>query len=154
MRSREVSDRLDRHALVMAIWLPAGFVAMALLHYGFNSGGPLWVLSGFVPILAGFVAHVIVNAVLGTGFTEREVGLALTLAAAAMLSIVVAVFLADEFAEKYFLPVMGCTTGLVAIIVAYLLIRHGPRRALEAFDIIRDNNPRRASRLPHRGGRR
>jgi hypothetical protein len=141
MRSREASDRLDRHALVMAIWLPAGFVALALLHYGFNSGGPLWVLGGFVPILAGFAAHVIVNAVLGTGFTEREVGLALTL-------------VADGFAERFFLPVMGCTTGLLAIIVAYLLIRHGPRRALEAFDIIRDNNPRRASRLPYRGGRR
>jgi protein-S-isoprenylcysteine O-methyltransferase Ste14 len=154
MRSREASDRLDRHALVMAIWLPAGFVALALLHYGFNSGGPLWVLGGFVPILAGFAAHVIVNAVLGTDFTEREVGLALTLVAAAMLSLVVAVFLADGFAERFFLPVMGCTTGLLAIIVAYLLIRHGPRRALEAFDIIRDNNPRRASRLPYRGGRR
>jgi hypothetical protein len=154
MRSREASDRLDRHALVMAIWLPAGFVAMALLHYGFNSGGPLWVLGGFVAILAGFVAHVIVNAVLGTGFTEREVGLALTLVAAAMLSLVAAVFLADGFADRFFLPVMGCTTGLVAIVIAYLLIRHGPRRALQAFDIIRDNNPRRASRLPHRGGRR
>jgi hypothetical protein len=71
-----------------------------------------------------------------------------------MLSLVVAVFLADGFAERFFLPVMGCTTGLLAIIVAYLLIRHGPRRALEAFDIIRDNNPRRASRLPYRGGRR
>jgi hypothetical protein len=154
MRSREASDRLDRHALVMAIWLPAGFVALALLHYGFNSGGPLWVLGGFVPILAGFAAHVIVNAVLGTDFTEREVGLALTLVAAAMLSLVVAVFLADGFAERFFLPVMGCTTGLLAIVVAYLLIRHGPRRTLEAFDIIRDNNPRRASRLPYRGGRR
>ena len=34
----EASDRLDRHALVLAVWLPAGFVALGLLHYGFGVG--------------------------------------------------------------------------------------------------------------------
>jgi hypothetical protein len=34
-----------------------------------------------------------------------------------------------------------------------MVIRDGPRAAFARFDIIRDNNPRRASRLPHRGGR-
>jgi MFS family permease len=154
MRSREASDRLDRHALVMSIWLPSGFLALAMLHYGFNAGGPAWVFAGFLPIAASFALHVVVNAVLSTSFTEREVGLALALAAAAMAGFLLASLFVGGFADHFFLPVVAGLASLVAIAVAYLVIRHGPRRAFAAFDIIRDNNPRRASRLPHRGGRR
>jgi predicted anti-sigma-YlaC factor YlaD len=154
MRSREALDRLDRHALVLAIWLPAGFLALAVLAHGFRSAGPIWVLAGFVPILFGFAAHLVVNAVLGTDFTEREAALGLTVVVAAIVALFAASLFDPGFAERYFLPSAGGLAGLAAAIVGYLVIRHGPRRAFETFDIIRDNNPRRASRLPHRGGHR
>jgi hypothetical protein len=154
MQSCEALDRLDRHALVLAIWLPAGFLALAVLAHGFRSEGAIWVLAGFVPILLGFAAHLVVNAVLGTDFTEREIALALTIAVAAIIALIAASLFDPGFAERFFLPSAGGLAGLAAFIIGYLVIRHGPRRAFEAFDIIRDNNPRRASRLPHRGGRR
>ncbi len=145
--------RLDRHALVLAVWLPAGFVALGLLHYGFGPGGAWWVAGGFAALLAGFAAHVIVNATLGTGFTPREVGLAMVVYATGLVALVLAVLLGDGFAARFFLPVAGGMIVLLLAAVFYMLTRFGTRDAFARFDIIRDNNPRRASRL-NRGERR
>ena len=150
----EASDRLNRHALVLAVWLPAGFVALGLLHYGFGTGGAWWVAAGFMAVLAGFAAHVIVNAVLGTSFTARETGLGMVLYATGMVALVLAVLLVDGFAARFFLPVAGGMITLLLAAVFYMLIRFGSRAAFDKFDIIRDNNPRRASRLSQRGARR
>jgi hypothetical protein len=148
----EATARLDRHALVLAVWLPAGFVALGLLHYGFGPGGAWWVASGFAALLAGFVAHVIVNAALGTTFSRREAGLAMVLYATGMVALVLAVLLGDGFAARFFRPVAGGMIALPLAVVFYMLTRFGTRAAFDKFDTIRDNNPRRASRLI-RGGR-
>ena len=149
----EASEQLDRHALVLTVWLPAGFVALGLLHYGFSAGGAWWVAAGFAALLAGFAAHVIVNASLGTNFTAREIGLGMVLYVTGIIALVLAVLTGDGFAARFFLPVAGGMIGLLLAAVFYLLIRFGSRAAFDKFDIIRDNNPRSASRLT-RGGRR
>lgn len=150
----EPADRLDRHALVIAVWLAAGCVALVAFRLGFGAGGPVWLAGAFGAILAGFCAHLIVNAVTGTGFTPREVALALVLALAGVLAVVLAVLTVDGFAARFFLPLAGGAAVLVAAVVFALVTRHGPRRAFALFDVARDNNPRAANRLPHRGGRR
>src|SRR5689334_13757484 len=99
----------------MSIWLPAGFLALAMLHYGFDAGGPAWVLAGFLPIAAGFALHIVVNSVLSASFTEREVGLALALAAAAMARFLLTSLFVSGFADHFFLPVVAGLAGLVAI---------------------------------------
>ncbi len=99
----EAMARLDRHALVLAVWLPAGFVALGLLHHGFGVGGAWWVAAGFAALL--------------------------------------------------FLPVACGMIALLLAAVFYMLTRFGTRAAFDNFDIIRDNNPRRASRLNRRGRR-
>ncbi len=148
-------DRLDRHALVMAIWTPSGFVAATLLHKGLVSGGDWWIFAGFVAIIATFVAHVIANAVLKTGFTTGERALGIVAFAAALLSLLMAVLVGPaELGARIFLPVGLGLISLVVTVVAYLVIAFGARSAFEKFDVIRDNNLRPASRLPHRGGRR
>lgn len=146
--------RFDRHALVLAIWLPAGLIALALFHYGFGAGGRWWVAAGFVPILAGFSAHVVANALVGTGFSPREVALALILFLAAALWLIFATLLADGAANNELLVIAGGMALLAAAVIFYMVTRHGPRGAFEAFDIVRNNNPRRAARLSRRGGRR
>ncbi len=147
-------DALDRHALVSAVWLPPGFVALGLFHYGFASGGPWWVLAGFAAVLAGYAAHVIVNAVLSTAFSRYEVALALVVYAASGLALVMAVLLQPGFAAKFFLPVAGGMAGLAAAVVFYMVTTSGARAAFGQFDIIRNNNPGRASGLSNRGGRK
>jgi len=151
--SQDRLQRLDRHALVMAVWLPAAFVAAALIHHGLGSGGAWWLAGGFATVLVAFGAHVIVNAVLGTDFTPREVALGLFAFAMAALAVVLSVLLTPGFAARQFWVAALGLVALAAAVIFYMVIRYGPRAAFERFDIIRDNNPRRASRLPHRGGR-
>lgn len=148
-------DRLDRHALVMAIWTPSAFVAATLLHKGLMSGGDWWIFAGFAAIIAAFAAHIVANAVLGTGFTAGETALGIVAFAAALLSLLLTVLVGPaELGARIFLPVGIGLMSLVVAVVAYLVIAFGARAAFEQFDVIRDNNPRRASRLRHRGGRR
>lgn len=154
MQAEDAGEKLDRHALVMAVWLAAGTVALGLFHYGFGAGGTGWLAGGFAALLAGYGGHVIVNAVLGTRFTPREVALGLVLMLAAFLALVLSVLLVDGFTERAFLPVTGGLVSLVAAVLLYMVTRHGPRRAFEVFDVIRDNNRRPASLLPHKGGRK
>ena len=154
MQAEDAEARLDRHALVIAVWLAAGAVAALLFRLGLAGAGTWWLAGGFAALLAGFAGHVIVNAVLGTTFSPREVALALVLALVGLLALVLAALAVEGFAETYFLPLVGGAALLVTVAVFYLVTRHGPRRAFEVFDVIRDNNPRAASRLPHRGGRK
>ncbi len=83
-------------------------------------------------------------------FTPREVALALFAYALAALALVFSVLLSPGFA--FWPPALGLV-ALAAAVILYMVIRYGPRAAFNRFDIIRDNNPRRASSLPHRGGR-
>ncbi|MEQ1941558.1 hypothetical protein ABMA32_03955 [Mesorhizobium sp. VNQ89] len=148
-------DRLDRHALVMAIWTPSAFVAATLLHRGLSSGGAWWIFSGFAVIIAAFVAHIIANAVLGKGFTTGERALGIVAFAASVLALLLAVLVGPPgLGARIFLPVGLGLISLVVAVVAYLVIAFGARGAFEQFDVVRDNNLRPASRLPHRGGRR
>lgn len=147
--------RLDRHALVMALWCPAGLAAVTLLHKGVTGGGAVWIVAGFALVLLGFVGHVIVNAVLGTDFTAGETALGAVMYAAGVTAVLLTALVAPgEVSARIVLPVGLGLAAVLAAVVIYLLIAFGPRRALEKFDVIRDNNPRSASRLPHRGGRR
>lgn len=142
------TERLDRHALVMAIWLPMGMVAVALMHYGLGAGGPVWVMAAFGIVLVAFTGHVIVNVVLRTEFSSREVAVGLVLYGCAMLAVGLAVLVIDGFATRYFLTMAGGLALLAIAVVFYMVTRFGVRRAFESFDVIRDSNPRIASRLP------
>jgi hypothetical protein len=155
MDEKSLMERLDRHALVMALWTPAAFIAAVLLFHGITGAGGWWTTAGFVVILAGFVGHVIVNAVLGTDFTAGETALALVAFGVAMISLLLSVLLTPSETGLMLLVLIG--PGLVALVIAvisYMVIAYGPRAAFEKFDVARSNNRRRASHLPHRGGRR
>ncbi len=147
-------DRLDRHALVIAVWLAAGVPALVGFRLAFGAGGPIWLGLGFGAFLSGFAAHLIVNAVTATGFTPREVALGLVLALAGILALPLATLMVPGFGARYLIPLAGGAAVLVAAALTAMVIRHGPRRSLELFDAARDTNPRRANRLTHRGGRK
>ena len=153
------STRLERHALVMAVWLPVGFLALWLFHYGFNAGGAWFVAAGFGTVLTGFGAHVIVNWVCGTTFAAREVALGLVLFGVSVVALILAVLFDSTFAARFLWPVALGLIGLAAVVVVYMVTRFGTRGAFLRFDIIRDNNPRDGSQLTgrfrqDRGGRK
>lgn len=128
---------LDRHALVMTIWLPAGLVAASLLHLGLGQGRAGFILAGFLAIVAGFVGHVLVNFVYASGFSPRERGLGLALYLLALVAFGFALLLKPGFAAQAFAPMAGGFLVLFAVVVFTMLTGLGVRGAFESFDVIR-----------------
>jgi len=128
---------LDRHALVMTIWLSLGFAAAVLLHLGLSSGRTAAILGAFGVLVAAFLGHVVVNAVLGTRFSTRELALGLVLYGAALLAFGLAILLAPGFASRAFWPVSGGFALLLVVVVFYMITHFGVRGAFEGFDVIR-----------------
>jgi hypothetical protein len=148
-------QRLDRHALMMAIWTPALFAAAVLFHAGYLYENNWWFVLSFGALIIAFCGHLIANAVLQTGFTTGETVLGSTLLVAATLAFFAMILVApDDLVSRLQLPVGLGLGALVVIVAVSMLISFGPRRSFEKFDVVRDNNLRAASRLPHRGGRR
>ena len=155
MRNATDDEKLNRHALVLAIWSPVLFVAAIVLQIGLKIYNPVWIVAAFVIILLGFVSHVIVNAVLETEFTKGETALgAACFTFAVMVFAVSGILSEDQNFYRLILPVTVGFSSLIGAIIIHLLIMYGPRKSLEKFDFIRNNNPRLASFLEHRGGRR
>jgi len=132
------NEALDRHALVMACWLAAALPAAILFDYGFGQGGALYLFCAFAAILAGFVAHVIVNVVYATGFSSRELGLGLIVYVTGLIAFVMASLVSPSFAAHNFMPLSVGFIVTGAVVVFYLIIRYGARQAFEGFDAIRD----------------
>jgi len=148
-------ERLSRHGLVMAIWAPTVFVAAILFHAGYIYETNWWFAAAFGSLIVAFCAHVIVNVVLKTGFTAGEIALGSAILVGLTLAYLITILtVSDVLVDRLTVPIgLGLGT-LVLVVVISMVISFGPRRAFEKFDVIRDNNLRAASRLPHRGGRR
>ncbi|MFO1149772.1 MAG: hypothetical protein U1E62_15450 [Alsobacter sp.] len=128
---------LDRHALVMTIWLSLGFAAAVLLHLGLERGAAWLILGAFGVLVAAFLGHVIVNAVLGARFTTRELALGLVLYGAALVAFGLAILLSPGFAARAFWPLSGGFVLLLVVVVFYMITQFGVRVAFQGFDVIR-----------------
>lgn len=137
---------LDRHALVMALWLALGLVAFALFNHGLGADAPGFTASAFGVILAAFVGHVIVNAVYRTTFTPRELALGLVVYAAGLIAFGLATLFAEDL-DADNIVILGL--GFLAIFLGvgfYMVTHFGMRRVFDAFDVIRDFRPEEDAR--------
>ena len=139
----------------MAIWAPAVFAAAVLFHSGYTYATNWWFVAAFGSLIVAFCAHIIVNVVLKTGFTVGETALGSTILVGLTLAYLITILTAtDVLVDRLMMPIGLGLGALVVVVVVSMLISFGPRRTFEKFDVVRDNNLRAASRLPHRGGRR
>jgi len=140
MTDRDLKS-LDRHALVMALWLGFAFLAVSLLHLGIDRAN-WWALSlGFASVLAGFIAHVLINIVFKTLFTPGEVALGLFVFAICLLWFGLAVFFYPQHCFSLFLPIALGFVSLTAAVIFTMITWLGVRGAFESFDIIRRFGP-------------
>ena len=72
MVNAKEDEKLNRHALVVAVWSPLIFVAAIALQIGIVRYSPAWIAAAYIIILLGFVCHIVVNAALKTEFTKGE----------------------------------------------------------------------------------
>lgn len=135
MQERSI-ESLDRHALVLALWLSFGLVAATCFHIAFGKGGWPWIAAGFAVLILGFAAHLIVHIVSGSRFTEKEVSLGLFLYAAGLLAFLLALLLYDEFQAHAMAMGLGFVATAAAVIFA-IITWLGVHGAFESFDIIR-----------------
>ncbi len=141
---RQLDDQqaLERHALVMTVWMPLGFVAFLLFGHGYRVLDGWFVGAAIAVLLAAFAGHVIVNWVYRTLFSGRELALGLVAYVVALLAFLLSLLFGAEGAEALFLPIgLGFVT-LAAAVIFYLVTHLGLRRSFEAFDVIRDFRPR------------
>jgi hypothetical protein len=129
---------LDRHALVMAVWLSFGLVSITLLNYGVGAGGTPFILLAFAAIFAAFIGHVIVNAVYHTTFTPRELALGLVVYATGLVAFGAAMLLAPGFGARHFLAISGGFIAIFAAVLFYMITHFGVRRVFNAFDVVSD----------------
>jgi hypothetical protein len=134
-------DALDRHALVIAVWLPLLLVAAAVFHYGFGAGGWPFIIAGFAVLIAAFAGHVIVNATLGTQFTPKEVALGLVVYCAGLLAAGFATLVSMVFRSHYALPVSLGFLGTATVVIFTMILWLGLRGAFDSFDVIRRFKP-------------
>lgn len=132
---------LDRHALVMSIWLAAGFMALALLARGFLATSAPLVVAAFAVVVAGFVGHVIINAVGRTLFTPREVALALVVYGLGLVWFLLSLLLRSDPVRALFVPLSAGFLVLAVVVIFYMVTHFGARGAFRAFDVISDFGP-------------
>lgn len=134
-------DALDRHALVIAVWLPLLLVAAAVFHYGFGAGGWPFITAGFAVLIAAFAGHVIVNVALGTQFTPKEVALGLVVYCTGLLAAGFATLVSAVFRSHYAMPVSLGFLGTATVVILTMILWLGLRGAFNSFDVIRRFKP-------------
>lgn len=126
--------RVDRSVLIFSLWGVLGFLGLGLFLEGLKDD--LWSVSagGVGLIVLAFIAHIIVNGVFDTGFSQGEA--ALGIGAYGLLGLVFvlsavggSMTMADYYAG---LTLFGV---LAAGFLAYLFTRHGLRGAFSRFHI-------------------
>jgi hypothetical protein len=128
---------LERHALVLSFWLGFGLVGLALIKLGFSLGDPASILFGFALLIVGFVAHILINRIYSTNFTQNEIALGLFLYC---LSLLVFVFSSIVYTGLDRSRFIAGTAGFLLIFVSvvfFMVTRFGLRKAFKFFDIIR-----------------
>lgn len=130
-----MSDRdraIDRSILVFCIWGSLGFLGLGVFLEGLARDR--WALSaaGVALIVAAFVAHIVVNAVFGAGFTRGEASLGIGAYGALGLAFLAGALSGGMTLADYHsgLTLFG---ALAAGFLAYLTTRHGLRGAFSRF---------------------
>ena len=128
---------LDRHALAMSIWFAVGFVAFSLITHGVLALSPWAVAGGFAAVFAGFVGHVIINAVCRTTFTVREIALGLVVYVLGLVWFLLSMLVGAHAVVALFLPFSVGFLAILVTVVFYMVTHFGVRGAFDAFDVVR-----------------
>lgn len=138
---------IERGIMVFAIWACLGFLGLGIVLEGFARDSWPMSASGVAVIMLAFVAHIIVNGVWNTGFTQGESVLGIgAYGLLGLVFIAAALFGTLSMADLY----SGLTLfGLLAVgFLAYLATRHGLRGAFSRFHIKTDGMSHSAGRKP------
>lgn len=125
---------IERGLLVFSIWAVLGPAGLGFVLEGFTRDAYLTSLLGTALLVATFVAHIIVNALFGQGFTPGET--ALGIGAFGLLALVFLLsWLNGGLSETDFYAGLTLFGTLAAGFLAYLSARYGLRSAFSHFHV-------------------
>ena len=128
------SAMVERDLLVFSIWAILGFGGLAFLLEGFAQDSYLVSCAGIGAIVAGFIAHIVVNGIFDCGFRQGETALGM-----GVFGVIVLVFIAGWATGG--LSVSDYWSGLTLFAVlafgmpVYLSTRYGLRGAFSRFHL-------------------
>lgn len=130
-------NRNEHHLAVMTSWGLFGTFGPAFIASGFSHASMVSGLLGFAILVAGFVAHVVINAIYRTDFSRGEAALAFVLFAVSALAFVIAWIAVPDFGTARAVTGLGGFAAIFATFVFYMVTRFGMRGSFEMFDEIR-----------------
>lgn len=144
MQTMTDQERQERHGLILSLWIGFASIAVILFHLGLSKDNWMFLSAGFILFLAGFIAHIIVNAVAGTGFQTREAILGLFVFALGILVFLISIVIGVEYSSENFLTLSSGLVFILVMIIFYMITRNGLREAFDQFNIIKSFNANKA----------
>ena len=123
---------VERDLLVFSIWAVLGFLGLAFLLEGLTRDSYPVALIGIALIVAGFVAHIVINQLFGNGFRRGETALGIAVFGVLAL-IFIAAWIAGELSVADYVSGLTLFGVLVTGLFVYLATRHGLRGAFSQF---------------------
>lgn len=128
------SAAIERNLLVFSLWAVFGFAGLAFILEGFKLDSYVISLVGVGSIAAGFIGHLVVNAVFGCGFSKGEAALGIATFGVLAVAFIVGWADGDLSIADYW---SGITLFALLILglFAYLSARYGLRGAFSHLHV-------------------
>jgi len=121
------ADAREHRLAVMTAWAFFGAFGVCLILSGFSEESLLAGLSGFAAIIAGFVAHVIINRIFAADFSQPQVALGLVAFTVGALCYIASVLFDPGFGETDVATGLVGFTALASAFVIYIIVNYGVR---------------------------
>jgi len=132
----DTEQKVERGIVVFCSWAVFGFIGLGFLLEGGARDSLLTGLVGVAGLVAGFVAHMIINFVFAQPFSLGETALGLGLFALGVLGFI-AGWLDGALSRTDFYIGLSLLAVLVVGFLIYVTTRHGVRGAFDRFDVTR-----------------
>jgi hypothetical protein len=121
------SDLREHRLAIMTGWGFFGSFGICLILSGFAENSLIAGLSGFVVVVAGFVAHIILNRIYGAGFSQAQIALGLAAFTVGVFCFIASVLFGGILGEADVAIGLVGFSGLAAAFVTYIVINYGVR---------------------------
>ena len=131
------SHQTERKLAVTTNWAFFGSFGLCFALSGFNAGNLAAGLFGFTLVIFGFAAHVIINHIFHTRFSDGEVALGFIVFAVALLIFVVSWIVMPHFGFVNIAIGLSGFTALFTCFIFYMVATHGVRGSIALLDVLR-----------------
>jgi hypothetical protein len=122
------TDAAQEHRLaVMTGWAFFGSFGVCLILSGFAENSMIAGLAGYLTIIVGFLAHVLINAIFRANFTQPQIALGLGAFTVGVLCYIASLIANPGFKEIDVAMGLIGFTALAATFVIYIIVNYGVR---------------------------